>query len=538
MGIRDAARNLVDRAVGSASRVMSRALGAVGGGAPMMQQTSSRERALTELERLYWGEQYEGKNLSAPWDKQPPTGPRTPLRLQKPSVQYDLPRVIVDRPTALLFGEGKFPEMSFEPRTAGVDVAEVNAWLAHIADEGALPNVALTWSRQGGALGSAVLTWSIVEGEFCFEAHKSIHCRPTFHKRRRDRLERLEKRYKFKRTVEEMQAGAAVLVERDFWHREEWTPEAHIVYVDVLAPADGSEPTWTIDDEAVHGLGFVPGVWVKNLDDGEPSSIDGVSLLHGLGDIVEDIDRTLSQKSRAVRYNQEPEKVYTGLPMDPATQRPIAVGGGASTSLPKDGDAKLLEMKGDGQRVAEEHVVAQRGRTLEVARVVVPNPETMLAASKSGAALRILFAPTLELVGELRQSYGRALREVLRQILRAAREGKLTALGALESPPPAELPDGHVKLVWGAFIDPTPDDLKAIAEVALALKDVLDDETILRFLASYFGIKDVNHVLEKLAEQGARGSAEDGEASATRANDAADAAGEPPLATDEVNAQE
>ena len=502
MGILD---QLTERVVAYGQDVVARVL------APSM---SSRVRELDEFERLYHGRQYDHRGLAEAWDKAPP-GRRTPLRHQKPSVQYDLPRPIVDRPTALLFGEGRFPEITFEPQRGTApeptedareaQVAAINAWLAAIVDEGGLAQVALTWARQGARLSSACLTWCVVDGEFEFEAHSTRHCTPTFHPKKRDRLVRLEKRYKHTVATEVLQDGARVVVEKKYWHREVWDEASHVVYHD--EPVTEREPTWRELDRADHGFGFVPGVWVKNLDDGEPGRVDGMSLLDGIADVIEDIDRTLSQKSRAVRYNQEPEKVYFGL-RDEDKNRVEVTGGGATRALPskKDGgEVSLLELKGDGQRVAEEHIVSQRGRVLEVTRVVMPDPERLLAASRSGAALRILFAPTLELVGELRQSYGRALRRVFEQILTAVRQGLLGALGALRTPPPAGIPPGKVCLLWGDPFEPTPQDLLQIAQTCAAIRQagLVDRETMVRWLASYLGVRDVRAVLARLDAEAA-----------------------------------
>lgn len=477
-------------------KIAARAAERLSGRRALQPEQSTRFKKLQELNELYWGEQYERRGLQAPWDKQTP-GRNVPLRSQKPSTQYDLPRLIVDRPVALLFGEGRFPELSFEPSIAGTDVSDVNAWLAAIADEGELAHVMLVAARQGGTLGTAVVTWSVCEGEFEFEPHLALNCKPTFHAKKRRRLIALEKRYKFKREIEVASTTGTQLREVDFWHREEWTEQAHIVYTDALV-SDGAEPVWQIEDEVKHGWGRCPAVWIKNIDDADPSEIDGVSLLEGIADITEDIDRTLSQKSRAVRYNQDPERVYYGMTEEQVMR--LRVGGGATTILPAKpaGGVELLEMNGEGQTIAENHIVAQRGRALETARVVAPEPERLLAAAKSGVALRILFSPMLELVGDLRSSYGRGLRDMLMQIVSVARAGRLSKLGGLLTPPPESIPDGKVKNQWGRFYDPTPDDLKTIAEAAALLKnsELLDHETILRSFASYFGIKDVSHVLE------------------------------------------
>jgi hypothetical protein len=501
---------LLDRAIdgavrlgqGIATRVMQ---------SPAMQK---REKDLAANAALYAGTQYEGRGLGVPWDKVGAQAAKTPLRLQKPSVQYDLARVIVDRPTGLLFGEGRAPAITFDPHTVeGEDdetlegtTTEINKWLADIAEEGGLASELLNWSRQGGSQGTAVLTWAVVEGQFEFSAHKAQYCAPTFHPLQRRRLVKLEKRYKFSRAVQVLVDRVAVTKEVLFWHREVWDETAHTVYADVPVPPDNTEPSWTELSVCQHDFGFVPATWVKNLDDGEPSNADGVSLNYGLPDVFEDIDRTLTQKSRGVRYNQDPERVYFGLDEEQAKR--LRVGGGASTLMPSktEGAAvETLEISGSGQTVAEEHIVAQRGRALETARVTVPNPDNLLAAAQSGAAIRLLFAPTLELVSELRLNYGRGLKEIFSQILQAVRDGKIAALGILITPPPAKIPPGKVKLIWGQFFDPTPTDIAAIVGAAVAMRTagLMDLETLVRWLCSFLGAKDVAAILDRLETEDA-----------------------------------
>jgi hypothetical protein len=469
---------------------------------------SARAKALADLEALYRGQQYEGRGLAPSWDKLPPTARRIPLRLQRPSVQYDLPRLIVDRPTALLFGEGRFPRLQYDPLGPAEDASEVTAWLSKVAEEGRLQHKCLTFARMAHASGAGCITWAVVDGEFEFTPHRAAFCVPTFHPQRCDRLVALEKRYKFTRRVQDLEAGVLVTREVLFWHRETWDEQRHVVYQDVPV-GDGKEPTWTVAAEAVHDFGFVPGVWAKALDDGDTGPC-GVSLLDGLADIVEDMDRTLSQKSRAIRYNQEPDRVVYGAKPQPPGGVQVTGGGAITEVAPKDqgGGVELLEMGGEGQRVAEEHVVAQRGRTLETARVVSPDADKLLAAARSGSALRILHAPTLELVGELRQTTGRTPGELAGQIVRAAREGTLQRLGALTTPPPAKIPEGRVRTVWGKFFDPTPEDLQTIANVAGALveKQVCDRETAVRWVCQWFGFDDVEGVLSRLGLGAAKGS--------------------------------
>ncbi len=516
MGLREFAQRTVAGAVDRAVRVGQGLAARLGMTSPPVQNTE-RAKRLDRFDRLYWGRHYEQSGLSESWAKAPVGGRRVPLRQRKPAVQYDLPRLIVDRPTAMLFGEGRFPEIAFQPAnpppkgTAGEKAFHeqslaVTKWLADVADEGALAHQCLLWARQGARLGSAVLTWAAVEGEFQFQAHLAKYCTPTFHPKKRDELIELELRYRFKRAVPQYDEVSRVQTVREveFWYREVWDTTTHTVFEPVPV-GDGSEPKWTpaADGVTAHEFGFVPAVWCKNLDDGDPGSFDGLSLLDGLADVVEDIDRTLSQKSRAIFYNQEPDRVYQGL--TEAEQKKVEVaGGGGTTAIPKDAKVTLLELQGDGQRVAEEHILSQRGRALEVSRVTVPDPDKLLAAAKSGAALRILHAPTIELVGELRQTYGRALRALLNQILRAARDGKLPVL-VTQAPP--EMPSGRVTLQWGRLFDPSLEDIQAAATSAASLKAsaLVDTESLTRWICGLLGIRDVHAVHERLEQEVSEG---------------------------------
>jgi hypothetical protein len=497
MGLFD---SLTDRAVAYGQGVVRRIF------APAVD---ARAQALSSAEAFYQGRQYEGRGLQPSWDKVPVGQRPAPLRLQKPSVQYDVPKTIVDRPTALLFGEGRFPELHLDPDAPDTDVKAVNAWLARVADEGKLAHQALVWGKLANSVGSGCLTWAVVAGEgdeageFEFTPHKTQYCTPTFDPKRPGRLVALEKKYSYVKTVRRDTAAGVVAVQETWWHRETWDRAAHVVYADQPAPKDGGEPaTWTdVADTATHDFGFVPGVWVKPLDDGEAANVDGPPLTCGIEDLTEDIDRTLSQKSRALRYNLDPERWYTGL--SPEQAATLKVGGGATTALPKDGAAGLLEMSNGPQEAAEAHVTAHKARAFETTRVVSPDPEKLLAAARSGRALEILHGPMIELVGELRQTFGSALRDLLNQIVRAARAGKLGALGKLASPPPAAIPPGRVKLAWGPYWNPSPEDLQTAANIAATLvrEEICDRETAVRWVAAQFGWKDVDGILERLATE-------------------------------------
>ena len=160
-----------------------------------------------------------------------------------------------------------------------------------------------------------------------------------------------------------------------FWFRREWTSQQEITYQAVSKddwnPADGfvSEAAktrgWAVwDDQTTkHEFGFVPAHWFKNLAGGQEP--DGKSTWGPAIPNSIDIDYTLSQIGRGVRYNAAPQLVVIGDPAaigggggsdddgaitrDPLTY--IRLGAGIKTEegdIQGRGDAKLLEMTGTG----------------------------------------------------------------------------------------------------------------------------------------------------------------------------------------------
>lgn len=474
-----------------------------------------RERMIAAREALYRGEQYEGRGLAPSWDKTAPGSKRVPLRFQRPSVQYDLPKLSVRRVTSMLFGEGRVPHLGFElvdegPEDSAQDEAsedvekEVAEWLEDLAKRSHLWRKCLVWSRLGCAAGSACMVWSVFDGDLEFRPLRSQHCTPVFDPRRPGRLVELELRYKFPKVVRETARDGSV-VERcvDYWHRETWDAERHTVYQDAPVDERGREPVWTVADEVMHGLGRVPGVWVRAFDDADEAAIDGEPLFDDV-DLIEDIDRTLSQKSRALRYNLDPTRVWFGLTEQDEARVRNADGPAVSVSSKTDGaDVTQLELNGSSLGVAEEHANAQRARALETTRVVSPDPDKLLAAANSRVALELLYAPMLELVGELRATFGGALEELLGQIIDAVRSGPLSARGALTIRPPLALPAGNVCLSWGQHFEATIAEQSAAASTAsLLVSDrLLDRETAVKWVCRRLGIGDASAVLRALEEQ-------------------------------------
>lgn len=461
----------------------------------------ARAAQLAERRAQYEGTQYEGKGLRPPWTKVPPGANPGPLRLQRPAVQYDLAKLVVDRPVALLAGEGRFPRFGYRPTQSDADVKPVVEWLNSVAEEGELAHAGLLAARWAGVCGSAAIVWELVGGEVRFEAFLGEHCTPALDPNDPRKVLSLERRYPFTR----QENGKSVT----WWHRETWDDKEHAVYPPARAEKDGTAPsTWGTPLAVPHGLGFCAAVWLRLVDDPcGGDGADGLPLHHGITDLTEDIDRVLGQKARAVLKNQDPRTIYFGLDQKALDQLNY---GGSDLSAPatsQGSSVELVEMTGDGQRVAEEHITSQRDRALETTRVVSPNPDRLLAAARSGAALQVLHGPMLEMVGELRSPYGRAIRQLGQQLLAAAGLAVLQVAGALVTPPPATIPPGRVVLEWGAYFDATPEDLLTAAQTAESLgRGGIDDETVVRWLALRFGWRDAETILERVRDARAEGA--------------------------------
>lgn len=479
-------------------------------GASFMDRLNARDRAdrqahAARMEALYKGTQYEAMRLAPAWTKLP-AGDATPRRFQRPAVQYHLAELLVNRPTSLLFGEGRAPKITLQAHD-GANTKDVNAWLATIADEGRLWFRMLLASRLAAIAGAVVVTWGVTAGEgdeggvFEFRAHRADQCDAEFDPKRHDRMLRLDKRYQFDKRVKKMVGGVLTEVCERYWHREEWTTTTWTVYDD--APVgDGKDPTWTVSEggSVEHGFGFVPGWWCKH-EDGLSDDPRGVSHLRGTEDMFEDIDRVLSQKAAAVFYFQEPSLFIFG---EDEEDRHTTVGSTKYFGARENGvDADVKEHSLAGQQVAEEHIGAQKNRVLEVKRVTSHDPDKVLAAARSGAALEVLNRPMVELVGEWRVPFGVCVRAIIGQILRAVRSGALARLGVLEVPAPKVIPAGRVMLTWGRAFPSTPEDLRtAVSTAADAVEAGLcDRETAVRWVAVQFGWDDVEEILERIEKE-------------------------------------
>lgn len=446
------------------------------------------------------------------WDQEKDAaGKRIPLEERRPR-QYNLARYIVDTSTAWLFGEGHFPAVLCKDERD-----EATQELLTILGEALeLQKMWLKGAKQGGKAGTLVMVGKVVNGYPCIEFLPAKHCTRTLGPDLRS-ITYLRLQYKAPAEWFEELGYEGLDPKLWYWFRREYSPTAELTYNLVQVSADGTPPNWGSAglDQArsfEHGYGVLCATWVRNLECDDPT--DGACSYEGVLDLLDPINVLVSASYRSIKKISDPTLALTGIQdadlLDEMMKKLGSSGGGLVSS---PGDAKLLEMSGTGQAAALTWLDRLRQGVAEVSRVVNLDPEKLTGAAQSGYALTILHAPLIELVGELRQNYGPALLQFLRQFLRlvlAVRaKGQQVFLPREPEAKGEPNPDAPMELAWGAFFQPTPQDVKQTIEnvVAARAAGLISEETTIGIVAPLLGVEDVQAETERIKAQAAEDDA-------------------------------
>lgn len=484
---------------------------------------TKRFRELDRLESYYrkrqdahksfdWDGYFNGYGEAAPIKP----GWFIPYGMRRPSARYDMAALIVGRLTSFLFGADKFPEIKCE----GDEDAEQCA--KALAVESKLPQRMIDARDLGGAIGSVCLSWGVVNGAPRVKVRNAKHVTVL---RWADEDERIVGAailaYSYRRMVYE--PGAKKLQERVFYYARYWDEAIERVW-DPIPAKTAAEPNWANmvpSRQAAHGFGFTPLYWIQNKSD--ECEADGPSDYDGLTDNFDRVNELLSATAKGTRSNVEPTTV---VKEDPALNTGVLFKGGDNVIWSRGG-AEYLELKGSAVQAAKEIVAQLRHFTLEVASVVLADPEKITGSAQSAAALRILYAPMLAEVEIRREQYGAAIIRVLTDMLKVMRQ--FEAMAPIpdptnpEGPPvkygfklPMRMKSGEgepvetehtpgeserLVLNWNPAFPPTWDDIEKAtdaAQKAAGGKALISRKTATASIQSLFGIEDVDEELENI----------------------------------------
>ncbi len=406
---------------------------------------TDRGQRLNVLKAVLDGTMYAGLSYEYA-DEKSPAGEYIPVRERKPSVRYNLCRLVVEDSVSMLFGSGRFPAIV-------CDDDPTQEALADILDESAFSE-AMVSAATVGAIGSVAILMRVLGNRVFWTVMPTMTLTPEWDPKAPDTLMRLTERYQVRGDVLAAQGYSIPTDQRaaSFWFQRTWDDLAETWFLPILVSDADRGKLPVVDDQntVAHGLGFCPAVWIRNLPGGVAE--DGVCTFEPAIETQIEIEYRLSQGGRALHYASDPLMMIR----DPAGDTTGNILRSASNALMvgKDGDAKMLQIDGAATGAVLEFVHGLRELAIEAIHGNRSSADKM-AAAQSGRAMEMLHQPLINLVDNLRQSYGRAMLRLARMVVMAGTKFALTAFDA----PVAEMTTAkRLTLRWGPYFAPTVHD--------------------------------------------------------------------------------
>jgi hypothetical protein len=326
-----------------------------------------------------------------------------------------------------------------------------------------------------------------------------------------------------------------------WWRRQDWTETADVVFKEYKVEGS-TEPRWEIDEQltTIHNDGFCHFIYIQNVPPLE--GVDGMPDCDGVWDQMDTLDILMSILARGGVLNLDPT---LKLKMDPELVDMAFVRKGSDNALVtgETGDASYLELGGTSVTAGIALFQLLRAQTLESIECVIPDPDKVAAAGTSSVALKMIYAPMLAKCDLLRDQYGKAVRELLRQMLVVAQrlynprtevrlsddgdEEEVDVEGFIKLPPKVTvepvfdengeetgeetvLMEPHtpgtstfIELSWGPYFRPTADDTqKTVGTLTQGTggKAVMSQKTAVELLAALIS-RDPQTMLEELYKE-------------------------------------
>lgn len=392
---------------------------------PKALYEGERFASLAHKERYFRGQQHDHKVFDfyqriqkAPSGIQPLIGALqsssyVALDQRRPAAPVRLARKITKGFTQLVFGRGRWPAIKVVGDTMTGSFADALVRAAR------LPNVMLRARNLGGAVGTVGLSWRYWEGQPRVQVHNA-RCLIVHAWADRELLVPAHVSEISQYTSESWNRKEQRSEKQVFWRRRDWTEQADIAFVDV---PDGDDIAWTIDDSDdatyVHGDGFCHFVWVQNLPDLDGSCEDGEADLEGLYDNCDMADVIASTLAVGGAQNLDPTLVL-GVDKD-KVGRDLSKGSDNAIAVGQGGNANYLTLPAELITAGKELLGLELKKAETVAGFIEPDPDKIAAAGTSGAALELLYAPMVAVGDTLREQYGRAIEQLLEQMIASAK---------------------------------------------------------------------------------------------------------------------
>ena len=422
-------------------------------------------------------------------------GSYIPLSRRRPSTLYRLCEIIVNETVGMLFGDGHFPEV----KCAEEGHEKTEEFLKYITNACKIKRTMLNAAKEG-AIGSVCILVKILNGKFYFDVLNTKHLNPVFNQDEPDQLIKLVDHKKIDGSTL-ISYGYEIPTENKnkyYWLDREWDQEREVYYKPYLVDDDRKKKREEDKERTSnHDFGFVPAIWIQNLP--HAHHIDGFCTFEPIVDTQTEIDYQLSQTGRLLKYNSEPTLVV---------KNPSAIDGRqliksqSIINLDEKGDAYYAEMSGNGVNAVIEYVKMLREYGLESVRGNRSSPDKLHAA-QSGRALEMLNNPLINLVDEMRLTYGDCgLLSLYAICIKIYLSGKYEIdCGGFE--PDSEDCSDHLCLYWQDWYPATGLDKLQDAQSVQIYRgaNVISQETAIHYVAEEFGIEDIEKELSSIDKE-------------------------------------
>jgi len=443
----------------------------------------SRVKRLEILRRILDGTIYDGLPYQF-HEERNGAGEYVPLRMRRPSVRYGLCRVVVEDSVALLFSAAHFPSVD----CADADLANV---LADVVRETRLNEVMIDAAIRG-SVGSVAVLMRVLRGRVFFSVLESLYLTPVWDVLAPDTLARVTETYKVKGADLAAQGYDKVDAGTVYWFQRVWDANAETWYLPWPVNDAAAGPIVDRTRSVVHGLGFVPMVWIRNLPGGD--GVDGACTFRAAIETNIEIDYQLSQAGRGLKYSSDP----TLLIKEPATSdSEIVKGAGNALVVSEKGDAKLLEIGGTACDAVISYVRTLREFALEAVHGNRASADRLTAA-QSGRALELMNQGLIWLADNLRISYGDGgVLALLKMVVQASQVFPLAVMGEIM---PALDATQRLTLRWPRWYPLSADDRLKEAQAVATLTNAgqLSQASGVKILAAANGIADVQNELNAI----------------------------------------
>lgn len=480
------------------------------------------------LDRLRQGTLYD--HISVPFDQESDGSNYIKLRDRRPAVIWNGAKMLVDQVSGLMWGDEQMPIVrTYDGEEPSEEERSAEAAIQHLVEVLDLDSVMDEVTEAASSGSCAVVVRSTDEKQPYIEVIPGKECKPAFDPRNPMRLIALEHIYPT--------TGAALFemgyeikdeeLKDAFWFRIVFDKSDETRYLPMrddrfqrLGELDqhGIRIEWVVDKEnsGPHGWPTVNVLWMKAP---KGNRIDGKCLYEPIADILVEIDYDLSQVGRGYRYTADPMLAIrrgelragvrpAGYDDEDKTQKDSS---GAIVKSPTNvldiepgGEAKLLEISGQGLKAASEYIKQLREWGLEICGGMKSDASTTKGV-ESGRALEMLFQDLILVLKRWRVALGnKGFLPLVRLLLLGIEKGILE----IEGVEPVST-DTTMRLLWPAWMTPSGNDLLATAQAWQSLAGgstmnpvaILPRNVVTRMAGTNLGMNDVAALIDEIDSQ-------------------------------------